>query len=95
MALIDEAAVKELVAFRSPDAPVVSVYLDVDGRRQVLRKDVERQFEHLVREAQDRPGSEAGGGAPARRQASRVSAHRTAGPASRWVGSWCSFCVVY
>ena len=59
MALIDEAAVKELVAFRSPDAPVVSVYLDVDGRRQVLRKDVERQFEHLVREAHDRPGSEA------------------------------------
>ncbi|MCU0312268.1 MAG: hypothetical protein MUE36_15150 [Acidimicrobiales bacterium] len=59
MALIDETAVKELVAFRSGGAPVVSVYLDVDGRRQVLRQDVERQFEHLARDVAARPEAEA------------------------------------
>ncbi|MCD9622444.1 hypothetical protein [Rhabdothermincola salaria] len=51
MAPITEAAVKDLAAIRSTASPVVSVYLDVDGRRQILRQDVERQFERLVRES--------------------------------------------
>jgi len=52
--LITDAAVKELAAFRSPGVPVVSVYLDVDGRRQVLRQDVERQFDRLTRDVVSR-----------------------------------------
>lgn len=54
MAPITEAAVKDLAAIRSTGSPVVSVYLDVDGRRQILRQDVERQFERLVRESEGR-----------------------------------------
>jgi peptide subunit release factor 1 (eRF1) len=55
VAPITDAAIKELAAFRSTDSPVVSVYLDVDGRRQILRNDVERQFEALVRDVQAHP----------------------------------------
>lgn len=55
MALITEAAVKHLASFRSPDAPVVSVYVDVDGRRSITRHDVDRQIDRLVREARSRP----------------------------------------
>jgi peptide chain release factor subunit 1 len=55
VAPITETAVKELSSLRSTEAPVVSGYLDVDGRRQILRGDVERQFEHLARQALSRP----------------------------------------
>ena len=51
MAPITEAVVKDLAAFRSPDAPVLSCYLDIDGRRQINRQAVEREFECLAREA--------------------------------------------
>jgi peptide chain release factor subunit 1 len=54
VAPITEAAVKDLAAIRCTECPVTSVYLDVDGRRQILRADVERQFERLLREAQGR-----------------------------------------
>jgi len=49
--VITEAAIKELAGFRSDDAPVVSCYLDVDGRRQVRPQDIERRLAALVREA--------------------------------------------
>ena len=43
MPVITEAAIKDLAGFRSDDAPVVSCYLDVDGRRQVRPQDIERR----------------------------------------------------
>jgi peptide subunit release factor 1 (eRF1) len=52
---ITEAVVKDLAGFRSPDAPVLSCYLDIDGRRQITRQAVEREFESLAREASARP----------------------------------------
>ena len=51
MPVITEAAIKELAGFRSEDAPVVSCYLDVDGRRQVRPQDTQRRLAALVREA--------------------------------------------
>jgi peptide subunit release factor 1 (eRF1) len=60
--VITEAAIKVLAGFRSEDAPVVSCYLDVDGRRQVRPQDIERRLAALVREASSGPsGAEAAG----------------------------------
>jgi peptide chain release factor subunit 1 len=52
---ITEAVVKDLAGFRSPDAPVLSCYLDIDGRRQITRQAVERELECLAREVSARP----------------------------------------
>ncbi|HEX9995010.1 MAG TPA: hypothetical protein VGB14_18945 [Acidimicrobiales bacterium] len=49
MAAITEDAIRRLAAFKGADAPVVTCYLDVDGRRLVRRQDVERELEPLVR----------------------------------------------
>jgi peptide chain release factor subunit 1 len=57
--VITEAAIKELAGFRSDDAPVVSCYLDVDGRRQVRPQDIERRLAALVREASGGPSGTA------------------------------------
>lgn len=54
MAAITEDAIKELAAFRSAGAPVVTCYLDVDGRRRPRPVDYEHELEHLVREASQR-----------------------------------------
>ena len=51
MPVITEAAIKDLAGFRSDDAPVVSCYLDVDGRRQVRPQDYQRRLAALVRDA--------------------------------------------
>ena len=53
--MITEAAIKELAGFRGEGAPVVSCYLDVDGRRQVRPQDYERRLAALVREASTGP----------------------------------------
>lgn len=42
-------AIRELAAFRSDDAPVVSCYLNVDGRRLLRQQDVEDELERLLR----------------------------------------------
>ena len=39
MPLIAEAAVRSLASFKGEDAPVTSCYLDVDGRRALVRVD--------------------------------------------------------
>jgi hypothetical protein len=57
--VITEAAIKELAGFRSDGAPVVSCYLDVDGRRQVRPQDIERRLAALVREAANGPSGDA------------------------------------
>ncbi len=48
---LTQDAVRELAAFNAGDAPVVSLYLDVDGRRYPRTHDYEVQLAHLVREA--------------------------------------------
>lgn len=54
MTVITEDAIRELAGFRSESAPVVSCYLDVDGRRYVRQQDVEMQLERLLRQTRDR-----------------------------------------
>jgi peptide subunit release factor 1 (eRF1) len=49
MALVTEDAVRELAAFKGKEAPVVSVYLDVDGKRHPKRQDYETALERLLR----------------------------------------------
>ncbi len=56
MPVLTEAAIKDLAGFKSDDdAPVVSCYLDVDGRRQVRAQDYERRLAALVRDASAGP----------------------------------------
>lgn len=47
MTVITEATIKELAGFKSADTPVVSCYLDVDGRRQIRPKDYQLELESL------------------------------------------------
>ena len=70
LATISEQAVRALAGFRSDDAPVVSCYLDVDGRRHVRAADYEQHLDQLVRIAKTGPT------APSRRR--RPGPHRTA-----------------
>jgi peptide chain release factor subunit 1 len=49
MALVTEDAVRTLAGLKGSDAPVVSVYLDVDGRRYPRRQDYELALERLLR----------------------------------------------
>lgn len=60
MTIITEHTIRELAAFRSQDAPVVSCYLDVDGRRLIRTQDVEDELDRLLRSARAR-GVEAPG----------------------------------
>jgi len=61
MPVITETAIRELAAFRSSGSPVVSCYLDVDGRRQVRPQDYEHRLDALLRQAagQDLEASQA------------------------------------
>jgi len=47
MTVITEASIKELAGFKSADAPVLSCYLDVDGRRKIRPKDYQLELESL------------------------------------------------
>lgn len=47
MPVITEASIKELAAVKSAEAPVVSCYLDVDGRRRIRPKDFQLEFESM------------------------------------------------
>ena len=51
MSVLTEASIRELAGFRSADAPVVSCYLDVDGRRQVRAEDYRRTLDSMARRA--------------------------------------------
>lgn len=57
MAVITEDAIRELASFRGEAAPVLSCYLDVDGRR-VRHADYEHELDHLLREAASRANGE-------------------------------------
>lgn len=54
MAVITEAAIRELAGMRGGDAPITSCYLDVDGRRLVRHQDVEHELDSVLREARSR-----------------------------------------
>lgn len=58
MATITQDAIRELAGFRSEEAPVVSCYLDVDGRRLVRQKDVEGELERILRAVRRRNGAD-------------------------------------
>ena len=51
MGLVTEDAVRTLAGFKGTEAPVVSVYLDVDGRRNPRHLDYEQALAQLVRRA--------------------------------------------
>ncbi len=51
---IDESRIRDLAGFKGEDAPVTSLYLDVDGRRRIRARDVELALERLVRPVRER-----------------------------------------
>lgn len=51
---IDESRIRDLAGFKGEDAPVTSVYLDVDGRRRIRARDVEMALERMLRPVRDR-----------------------------------------
>jgi peptide subunit release factor 1 (eRF1) len=46
---ITEDTIRQLAGFRGGGAPVVTCYLDVDGRRHLRRQDVEAELDRLLR----------------------------------------------
>jgi peptide chain release factor subunit 1 len=50
MNLVTEEALRTLAAFKGKEAPVVSVYLDVDGKRYPRRQDYEAALSGLLRQ---------------------------------------------
>ena len=59
MAVITEAAVRELAGFRGQGAPVTTCYLDVDGRRLSRHRDYEQELERIIRSARVRANGNA------------------------------------
>jgi len=51
---IDESRIRDLAAFKGEEAPVTSLYLDVDGRRRIRARDVEMALERMTRPLRDR-----------------------------------------
>jgi peptide subunit release factor 1 (eRF1) len=46
---IDESRIRDLAGFKGEDAPVTSVYLDIDGRTRIRARDVEMALERMLR----------------------------------------------
>jgi len=59
VAVLTEAAVRELAGMRSGVAPITSCYLDVDGRRLVRHQDVEHELDGMLRVARQRANGHA------------------------------------
>jgi peptide chain release factor subunit 1 len=55
---ISRGVIRELAGFTGTDAPVTSLYLDVDGRRFVRPRDLEPHLDALVRQARARAASD-------------------------------------
>ena len=51
---LTQDAIRSLAGFKGDHAPVVSLYLDVDGRRHVRPKDYEMHLDQLLRQAKER-----------------------------------------
>jgi peptide subunit release factor 1 (eRF1) len=54
VAVITEAAIREIAGIRGDVAPITSCYLDVDGRRLTRHQDVEHELEGVLRGARSR-----------------------------------------
>lgn len=54
MAVLTEAAVRELAGIRGDVAPITSCYIDVDGRRLIRQQDVEHELDGMLRGARPR-----------------------------------------
>jgi peptide subunit release factor 1 (eRF1) len=54
VAVITEAAIRELAGIRGDTAPITTCYLDVDGRRLARYQDVEHELDNLLRSARTR-----------------------------------------
>ncbi len=57
MPAITEGVIRDLAGFTGTDAPVTSLYLDVDGRRYVRSRDLEPHLDALVRQGLARAGA--------------------------------------
>ncbi len=57
MALLNEDSIRALASFKAADRPVVTAYLDVDGKRWPKFADVEARFDRMIREATDEAGA--------------------------------------
>ncbi len=56
---ISESRIRDLAGFKGEDAPVTSLYLDVDGRRRIRARDYELVLERMVRPVRDRQHQDA------------------------------------
>ena len=59
MAVITEAAIRELASIKGERAPITSCYLDVDGRRIARHRDLQHEVEVLLKDALARSDGEA------------------------------------
>jgi peptide chain release factor subunit 1 len=59
VAVITEAAIRELASIKGERAPITSCYLDVDGRRLVRHRDLEHEVDVLLKGALARSDGEA------------------------------------
>jgi peptide subunit release factor 1 (eRF1) len=59
VAVITEAAIRELAAKKGHGAPITSCYLDIDGRRVARHKDLEHEVDVLLKAARARANGEA------------------------------------
>ena len=75
MATLTQGAIRSLAGFKGLDAPVVTLYLDVDGRRFVRPRDYEQQLDALIREASGRSN----GSRPPAADLERIEAYVKAG----------------
>ena len=57
---ISESRIRDLAGFKGEDAPVTSLYLDVDGRRRIRPRDYELVLERMVRPVRERSHQDAG-----------------------------------
>jgi peptide chain release factor subunit 1 len=72
MARLSHDAVRSLASKTGGSAPVVSLYLDVDGRRYVRPKDYEGELDRMLRQARERAN---GNGAMVAKEFERIDAH--------------------
>ena len=67
MAVITEAAIRDLAATKGENAPITSCYLDVDGRRVARHRDLEHEAEVLLKGAKAQADGDASVGRDLRR----------------------------
>lgn len=71
MAALSQDVIRSLASFKGGDGPVVSLYLDVDGRRFVRPRDYEVHLDALLRQV----GEGGNGHVPASEDLRRIEAH--------------------